>query len=69
MPFIVLSNNSLSSALSIASLLAPIKITPCFSRIPSLARDKAVFKAVWPPIVGSIASGFSFSIIFSTDFQ
>ena len=26
-------------------------------------------KAVCPPIVGNIASGFSFSIIFSTDFQ
>ena len=49
-----------------ASLEAPIKITPCFFKTPSLANESAVFKAVCPPIVGRIASGFSFSIIFST---
>ena len=45
-PCIVSSNNCLSSALSIASLFAPINITPCFLRIPFLSRDNAVFNAV-----------------------
>ena len=67
--FIVSSKSCLSSALSIASLFAPIKITLCFFRTPFLSNVKAVFKAVWPPMVGKIASGFSFSIIFSTDSQ
>ena len=44
--FMVSSNNCLSSALSIASLFAPIRITPCFLRTPSLSSVKAVFKAV-----------------------
>ena len=67
--FIVSSKSCLSSALSIAVLFAPIKITLCFSKIPSLSNVNAVFNAVWPPIVGKIASGFSFSIIFATDSQ
>ena len=66
---IVSSKSCLSSALSIAVLFAPIKTTLCFSRMPFLSNVSAVFKAVWPPIVGNIASGFSFSIIFSTDSQ
>ena len=65
--FMVLSNNSLSSALSIASLDAPISSTPYFSSTPSFANVSAVFKPVWPPIVGNIASGLSFSIIFAID--
>ena len=40
--------------------------TPYFSSTPDSARATAVFRAVWPPIVGSNASGLSFSIIFST---
>ena len=67
--FMVSSKSCLSSALSIAVLLAPIRITLCFFRIPFLSNVNAVFRAVWPPIVGRIASGDSFSIIFSTDFQ
>ena len=65
----VLSKSSLSSALSIASLEAPINSTLYFFNIPSLANVKAVFKPVCPPIVGSNASGRSLSIIFSIDFQ
>ena len=61
-----LSNFSLSSALSIASLFAPIISTECFSSIPLVARSKETLSPVWPPIVGKIASGFSFSIIFSS---
>ena len=40
--------------------------TPYFSSTPDSARATAVFRAVWPPIVGSNASGLSFSMIFST---
>ena len=66
MDCIALSNSCLSSALSIASLLAPISSTPYFSRTPSRARSSAQFKPVWPPMVGRIASGFSFAMMFST---
>ena len=66
---IVSSKSWRSSALSIASLFAPIRKTLCFLRIPFLSSVNAVLRAVCPPIVGKIASGFSFSIIFSTDSQ
>ena len=59
------ANNSLSSALSIASFVAPIISTLCFLRIPLLSRSRAALRAVCPPMVGNSASGFSFSMIFS----
>ena len=68
-PFIVLSKSSLSSALSIASLDAPISSTLYFLKTPSFANVKAVFRPVCPPMVGNNASGRSLSIIFSIDFQ
>jgi hypothetical protein len=37
-----------------------------FSSTPSLCSDMAVFSAVWPPSVGSSASGRSFSMICAT---
>ena len=40
------AKSSLSSALSIASLVAPIISTLCFSSIPLLSRSRAAFKAV-----------------------
>ena len=46
-----------SSALSMASALAPIISTPKFARTPCLCRASAVLSAVWPPMVGSSASG------------
>ncbi len=55
-----------SSALSIASASAPIISTPYFSSVPSLNSAKAVLSAVWPPIVGSTASGRSFAMILVT---
>ena len=55
-----------SSALSMASALAPIICTPYFSSVPSLNSASAVLSAVCPPIVGSSASGRSFSMIFAT---
>ena len=59
-------NSSRSSALSMASALAPIISTPNFSSTPILRSDRAQFSAVWPPMVGSSASGRSFSMIIAT---
>ena len=59
-------NFSRSSARSMTSALAPISSTPCRSSAPVAASFIAVFSAVWPPIVGSRASGFSRAMIFST---
>ncbi len=56
-------NSRRSSALSIASGEAPISSTPSASRLPSRASAIAVFRAVWPPMVGSRASGRSVSMI------
>ncbi len=50
----------------IASRLAPISSTLYFSSTPWSARSSAQFSAVWPPMVGSRASGFSLAMIFST---
>ena len=37
---------------------------PCFLfRIPNLSSSRQAFRAVWPPIVGNIASGFSTFIV------
>ena len=55
-----------SSALSMTSALAPIISTPYLARVPSASRARAVFRAVWPPMVGSRASGRSFSMILAT---
>ena len=61
------SRNSLrSSAMSMASALAPIISTPYFSRTPARSSASAVFSAVCPPIVGSSASGRSASMILAT---
>jgi hypothetical protein len=45
---------------------APIISTPYFSSTPSLNSASAVLSAVCPPIVGSTASGRSFSMILAT---
>ena len=59
-------NFSRSSALSMASFLAPIISTPNFASTPSRARSRAQFNAVCPPMVGSSASGRSFSMMRAT---
>ena len=64
--FIVVRNSSRSSARRIAAASAPINSTPYFSRVPSSCSVIARFSAVWPPSVGSSASGRSFSMIFVT---
>ena len=38
--------------------------TPCFSSTPFASRSIATFSPVWPPRVGSRASGFSLMMIF-----
>ncbi len=63
----IASRNSLrSSAMSMASRLAPISSTPYFSSTPMSASASAVLSAVWPPIVGSSASGRSCAMILAT---
>ncbi len=52
---------SRSSALSITSALAPIISTPRRSSTPLFASSMPQFSAVCPPMVGSRASGRSFS--------
>ena len=47
-----------SSPLWMASGLAPIISTPCFSSTPVLCSAMAVLSAVWPPSVGSRTSLF-----------
>ena len=59
-------NLSRSSALSIACGLAPISSTWYLSSTPWCQRSSAQFRAVWPPMVGKIASGRSLTMIFST---
>ncbi len=46
--------------------LAPISSTPWRASAPFAASCIAVLSAVWPPMVGSSASGFSRAMIFST---
>ena len=59
-------NSRRSSALSIASALAPISSTLYFFSRPSRCSAIAVLSAVWPPMVGRMASGLSFSMILAT---
>jgi hypothetical protein len=54
------------SAFSMASCLAPISSTPYLASVPSSASANAVLSAVWPPIVGSSASGRSLAMILAT---
>ena len=49
-----------------ASTFAPISSTPYLSRTPAWCSAIAVFSAVWPPSVGSSASGRSLAMTCST---
>jgi hypothetical protein len=55
-----------SSALSMASGVAPISSTLYLCSTPLRHRSSAQFSAVWPPMVGKMASGRSLAMIFST---
>ena len=61
-----LRNSSRSSAMSMASREAAISSTPNFSSTPSRTRSSAQLSAVCPPMVGSSASGRSFSMMRAT---
>ncbi len=52
-----------SSAVWIASTLAPMSSTPNSASTPASCSSIARFSAVWPPSVGSSASGRSRSMI------
>jgi len=58
-----------SSAFSMASSRAPIISTPYFCSTPWRARSSAQLSAVCPPMVGSRASGLSFSRMRSSTCQ
>ena len=62
-PVIASLNCSRSSAVAMASALAPISSTPCASSTPASTSSIARLSAVWPPSVGSSASGRSRSMI------
>jgi hypothetical protein len=63
----IASRNSLrSSAISMASRLAPIISTPNFASTPISSSASEVFRPVCPPMVGNSASGRSFSMILAT---
>jgi len=55
-----------SSAISIASRLAPIISTPYFASTPISSSASEVLRPVCPPMVGRSASGRSFSMILAT---
>ena len=62
--FIASLNLLLSSAFDMASSSAPISSTLFSFKKPDSETSKDTFNPVWPPIVGRMASGFSFFIIF-----
>ncbi len=68
MPISVIAsrNSCRSSATLIASTEAPISFTPYFARTPCSSSSMARLSAVWPPTVGSTASGLSRSMILAT---
>jgi hypothetical protein len=50
-----------------ARALAPMSSQPYFASTPLSYSASATFSAVWPPIVGSTASGRSLAMTFSTN--
>ena len=61
-PITISLNRSRSSQASIASMSAPISSTSYFFSVPLRCRATAALSAVWPPRVGSTASGRSLAI-------
>ncbi len=60
-------NSSRFSPAWMASKSAPMSSTSYLSSTPDSCRATAVLSAVWPPSVGSSASGRSLAMIFSTN--
>ena len=65
-PVTISLNRSRSSPARIASMLAPISSTLYRCRMPESCRATAAFSAVWPPRVGSTASGRWMAMTFSS---
>jgi hypothetical protein len=65
-PVMATLKRSRSSAVAMASALAPMSSTPKSSSTPRSLRAMARFSAVWPPRVGSSASGRSRSTMAAT---
>ena len=65
-PVTISLNRSRSSPARIASMLAPISSTLYRRRMPESCRATAAFSAVWPPSVGSTASGRWMAMTFSS---
>ena len=61
-PCTISLNFSRFSHASIASMSAPMSSTLYFFRVPFSCSATAALSAVWPPRVGSSASGRSFAI-------
>ena len=66
MRFMASANSARSSAIRMARSFAPISSTPNRSSVPSRCSAIATLSAVWPPMVGSSASGRSRSMILAT---
>ena len=66
MLFMAFRNRSRSSAFLMAESDAPIISTLNFSSTPISATATAVFRPVWPPRVGRMAQGRSFSMMAAT---
>ena len=64
--FIACQNNFRFSALFIGSMETPRSSTPYFFNTPCSWSLIAILRAVCPPMVGKIESGFSFSMIDSS---
>ena len=65
-PVTISLNRSRSSPARIASMLAPISSTSYLCSTPWSCRATAAFSAVWPPRVGSTASGRWMAMTFSS---
>ena len=62
-----LAKSSRSSPVSMESMSQPMTSTPYFSSTPALASATAQLRPVWPPMLGSSASGRSFSMTLATE--
>ena len=61
------AKSSRSSPVSMESMSQPMTSTPYFSSTSASARPTAQLRPVWPPILGSRASGRSLAMTFATD--
>ena len=65
--FMAAANSSRSSPVSMESMSQPMTSTPYLSSTPAWARATAQLRPVWPPMLGSRASGRSLAMTFATE--